>query len=242
MTEITDSAAPADPRPTRRKVGGGYLFLPRSIQRPAVLTWLRRVHAWTGFWGALFFFCLGLSGIYLNHRAVMRVDQGVTTEVASLDAVIEPGAFSSEEEFIDWLRAEYEIAGEVSQGRGRGPGGPVSFNGQPAEQAEQWSVNFRGPNSSISASHVVGSNTVHVTKTNSDFIRTIIDLHKVIGVDALFILLMDTMAGGMMIMALTGLLLWTRLHGPRLLAGGIVVAMLVWTVLGLAPTWVSANL
>lgn len=232
-TDTMPSSAP-------RRRAGGYLFLPRAAQTPAILPWLRRVHAWTGFWGALFFFMLGLSGIYLNHRAILRVDPGPVIQVASLDAIVEPGAFSTEEEMIAWLRSEYSVAGEPARGRG-GPGGPVNFNGQAAQQPETWTVSFRGANAAITATHQVGSNLVHIEQTGAGFIRMIMDLHKVVGVNAIFVLLMDTMAGGMMVMSVTGVLLWTRLHGPRLLAAGIVGTMLGLTVWALSATWVAGR-
>jgi hypothetical protein len=47
-------------------------------------------------------------------------------------------------------------------------------------------------------------------------------------------LLVDTLAGGLLALALTGMLLWSRLHGPRLLALGLasgsalLAIVLVW--------------
>ncbi len=37
-----------------------------------------------------------------------------------------------------------------------------------------------------------------------------------------WILLTDTLAGALLILAITGILLWSRLHGPRLLAAGLI--------------------
>jgi hypothetical protein len=49
-----------------------------------------------------------------------------------------------------------------------------------------------------------------------------------------WVLFIDTMAGGLVAMALTGALLWSRLHGPRLAALGIVLASIG---LGLFAAW-----
>jgi uncharacterized protein len=49
-----------------------------------------------------------------------------------------------------------------------------------------------------------------------------------------WVLFLDTIAGALIVMSLTGFLLWTRLHGPRLLAGGLVggsLALAAWAVL-----------
>ncbi len=46
----------------------GLFFVPKRWQSAGFLRWLKRIHAWTGFWGALFFLLLGTSGFLLNHR------------------------------------------------------------------------------------------------------------------------------------------------------------------------------
>jgi hypothetical protein len=37
-----------------------------------------------------------------------------------------------------------------------------------------------------------------------------------------WILLTDTLACGLLVLAITGTLLWSRLHGPRLMAAGLI--------------------
>ena len=218
---------------------GGYLFLPKDLQTNTILTWLRRSHAWTGFYGALFFFFLGLTGFYLNHRtSIMYIEGGVTKEVASLSAPVEPGRITSEETLTAWMKDEFSIDAEPSRGRGR-PGGPVSFGGRMAEQAPTFSVTFRGPNAIITGEYELGANRVLVKRSNPSLLKGLIDLHKVAGVNKLFILIMDTMAGAMMFMVMSGILLWTRLHGPRLAAVGILGAVAVASAVALSGTWVG---
>jgi hypothetical protein len=232
-----DGAAPAR-NGRKSRASGGYLFIPKGLQSAAVITWLRRTHAWTGYFGAIFFFFLGLSAVYLNHRAVMAIPQGSPREVASLDVIVEPGAISSEAALVAWMQAQYAIDNPPTQARGR-PGGQVSFNGQTTEQPAQWTATFRGPNATITGTHQAGSNLVHVTRTDAGFVRMIIDLHKVVGVNAAFILLMDAMAGAMMFMSLSGILLWTRLHGPRLAAVGILGVVLAAAAAAISGTWMT---
>jgi hypothetical protein len=43
----------------------------------------------------------------------------------------------------------------------------------------------------------------------------------------------------MMFMRLTGLPLWTRLHGPRIAALGTLVVVATGAVAAISPTWVS---
>ena len=237
-----ERSTPARARAQVRATGGGYLFIPKPLQTAEVITWLRRTHAWTGWFGAMFFFFLGLSAVYLNHRAVMAIPQGSPREVAALDAPVEPGAIASEADLVAWMQAAFSIDNEPARGRGAPPGrpgGPVSFNGETVVQPAEWAVSFRGPNATITGSYVEGANTVQVTRTDAGFVRMIIDLHKVVGVNAAFILLMDAMAGAMMFMSLTGILLWTRLHGPRVAAVGILAVVLAAAAVTMSGTWVS---
>ncbi len=46
-------------------------------------------------------------------------------------------------------------------------------------------------------------------------------LHKGIGMGTAWVLLADTLAGGLVFLSLTGLLLWTKLHGSRLAMAGL---------------------
>ena len=54
------------------------------------------------------------------------------------------------------------------------------------------------------------------------------------GANVAWVLLVDTLAGGLIVMSLTGMLLWSRLHGTRLTAlaiglGSVVVTLsLAW--------------
>ncbi|MEZ5894464.1 MAG: PepSY-associated TM helix domain-containing protein [Parvularculaceae bacterium] len=233
--ETMDAAA----EKKRDRKSGGYLFIPRQLQTNAVLTWLRRMHAWTGLYGALFFFCLGLTGFYLNHRtAIMTIEGGVLREVASLSVPIEAGIITTEAELVAWMKREFSIAVEPARGRGR-PGGPVSFGGKQAEAAPVYAVSFRGPNAVISGEYELGANRVTVKRSNASLLKGLIDMHKVVGVGALFILIMDTMAGAMVFMSLSGVLLWTRLHGPRLAAAGILGAVAAMTMIALSGSWVG---
>lgn len=50
------------------------------------------------------------------------------------------------------------------------------------------------------------------------------------GMGVAWILLADTIAGSFIILSLTGILLWTRLHGPRLLAAGIGLGSLTLAI------------
>lgn len=223
-------------KPARR--AGGYLFIPKDLQTNTVLTWLRRTHAWTGVYGALVFFFLGLTGFYLHHRAVMKIEGGALREVAAINVAVEPGLIAGEEALAAWMKKELSISAEPAASRGR-PGEPVSFGGRKAEQPATYKVTFRAPNAVITGEYEAGANRVSVKRSNASLLKGLIDMHKVVGVNKLFILIMDTMAGAMMFMSLSGVLLWTRLHGPRLAAVGILGAVAAASAVALSGTWVG---
>ena len=66
----------------------GLLFVPKRWQRAAVLQWLKRIHAWTGLWGALLFLLLGTSGVLLNHRSILKIETAKSVEVSNMDVAV----------------------------------------------------------------------------------------------------------------------------------------------------------
>ena len=44
------------------------------------LWWLRRVHGWIGLWSAVLGLLFGVTGVLLNHRAVMKLPAAQTNE------------------------------------------------------------------------------------------------------------------------------------------------------------------
>jgi uncharacterized protein len=217
------------------------LFLPRALRRSSLLVWLKRSHAWAGLYGALFFFLFGLTGFYFNHRAMMQVENGRTVEVAALDAMVEPGSITGDAELGRWVKKTYRIDGQPTKVRDSG-GGSVTFEGQASRQPQTLEVLFRGPNAMITATHVVGSNVVHLERSNQSPLRVILDLHKVLGVGKIFVLLMDTVAGALIFVTLSGALLWSELHGPRVLAIGLVAGAAVLAVLAASGYWLTWSL
>jgi hypothetical protein len=235
MSEQVTKGALSGGKATRT---GGYLFLPKAWQKGAFALWLRRMHAWTGVYGALTFLLLGISGFYLHHRSEMKIENGRLREVAALTAFVEKDLIAEEEDLANWLVREYQIAGKRAPSRGR-PSETVEFAGRKAGQPQIVSVTYRAPNATISADHVIGSNIVTLKRQDASPLKALIDMHKAVGVSAGFILLMDTIAGALIFMSVSGVLLWTRMHGPRIAAAGLFLAVLAASAIALSGAWVS---
>ena len=61
----------------------------RVNRRLTFVRWVRRTHGWFGLWGALLGLMAGTSGIWLNHRSVMKLElpdqQQTNTQLAIPD-------------------------------------------------------------------------------------------------------------------------------------------------------------
>src|SRR5205823_7964118 len=79
------------------------LTSPPVNRRLTFVRWVRRTHGWFGLWGALLGLMTGTSGVWLNHRAVMKLtlpdQQQSSTQIAL------PGAQpQTAEEMAAWLQ------------------------------------------------------------------------------------------------------------------------------------------
>ena len=217
-------------------------FIPRRWQSHEVLKWLKRVHAWTGLWGALFFLLLGTSGVLLNHRAQLKIDTGEPVELAAVELPVAPGAIGNAEALGAWAKRELRLPVEAQApkraGEAKREGGAKregSFMGRKVAKAEEWSRTFAMPDARVTVDYVPGANHVTARREAVNALGVIKNLHKGVGVPVAWVLLIDTIAGALMTMALTGFLLWSRLHGPRLLAGGLAGGALIWGLAAALP-------
>jgi hypothetical protein len=203
---------PAEPR--------GYLFLSHSMKRGRFLVWLRRTHAWMGLWGAAIGLLFGVSGILLNHRNEMKLPLAQHEETRQ---VLTPPAASVEspEALEAWLRAEYKLSDAKSRIQKK-PASPVPWGGGKIEQPENWRVMLIAPNLSVTAEYWKGDADTHIEQKEANLWQTLANFHKGSGMSNAWILLTDTLAGALLILAITGTLLWSRLHGPRLLAASLI--------------------
>ena len=212
----------------------GPLFLPASLRRGNSIIWLKRVHAWTGLWGALLFLLLGVSGFLLNHRNILKIDTGKPVEVSAVRIAVLPGQIDTEKTLGAWTKAKLELPTEPKTPK-KEDTAPKLFNGTPIVEPVKWTQTFRHPNGMITASYVVGAAHVDVRQEADNAAGFIKNLHKGTGVGLAWVLFMDTIAGALIAMSITGFLLWSRLHGARLAAGGIVVGSLAVAVFAILP-------
>lgn len=233
------------------KARPGPLFLPSSLRKASVILWLKRIHAWTGFWGALLFLLLGTSGIFLNHRETLKIDTGAPVEVSAMDIPVAPELIDSVETLGAWAQKEFDFKVPPRPPRQTaGPGASanpnpaaqsagerVTFLGKERESAEKWQLAFNHVNGVVTVEYVKGASSVAVRQQAQNLLGFIKNLHKGSGLGVAWVLFLDTIAGALIAMSLTGFLLWSQLHGPRLLAGGIAGGSLLLALLSIRPFW-----
>lgn len=202
-------------------------------RKAAALRWLRKVHGWLGLWGAVLGFLFGASGVVLAHRAILKlpvtkVEQSVLQyPLESTPATAAALASKISREFgFDGGQPRIKVE----------PAAPVAWNGGAFTQPERWEIAFDHPKRGARIEYFVGNAYARVVKIDATWIGTLTRLHMATGVDALWVLLIDSIAGSLMVLALTGTLLWTQLRMPRIAAACAIVGAPV-----LAALWLAAN-
>jgi hypothetical protein len=200
------------------------------IQQPKPirwLKWLRRLHAWIGLWAAALGLLFGISGFLLNHRTVMKVP-AAHMEQSQIELALPTPPPADAKALAIWLQAQLNIdrePGKISTD----PGKTITWGGQNLQQPSQWRVDFHSPQQSVNAEYWVGNTFVSIKRQDANMFAFLTRLHKGVGMGTAWVLLVDTLAGGLVFLSLTGLLLWTKLHGSRLTMAGLGM-----TSLGLA--------
>ena len=110
------------------------------------------------------------------------------------------------------------------------------MGGTTVTQPEHWSLSFHRPDRAINVDYFVGNKVVKLENADSTLLGTLTRLHMAVGVNAVWIVLTDSIAGSFILLSLTGLLLWTQMHTVRIVALGVSLAALItaisiaWTI------------
>jgi len=207
-------------------------------RRATLVRWLRKTHGWFGLWGAVLGLIFGISGIWLNHRAVMKLpvaQQRTNTQIALPDPLpATPEAMGA------WLQHVLDTPEPASRIRVE-KAKPVAWAERPAKadkhadapreaatkplmQPEQWTFNFGGATTQVQAEYWAGNRSVSIRQTESGLLGTLMNLHKGVGMTVPWILLVDTLAGCLIFLSISGLWLWVMTTKRRTVG---------WTLFGL---------
>jgi len=213
----------------------------RVNRRLAFVRWLRSTHGWFDLWGALLGLMAGTSGIWLNHRSVMKLELPDQQQTNTQLAIPDPRPETANA-MATWLQQTLKVdrpATSVRVERSRPVpwaerGGPErTGEGRPPMQPERWTFVFGGPNKVMQVEYWVGNRSAGVRTTQNGFIATLTNLHKGTTMPAPWILLIDTLAGAMIFLSLSGVILWWETHRRRL-AGVVIFGVSVAATVALA--------
>ena len=205
----------------------------KRSRRATFIKWLRKVHGWVGLWGAAIGLLFGVTGFVLNHRGEpLHVSAGAP-QVETMQLKMPDPAPRTPREFAQWLRAQSGLHLPQKLGRvQKEPGRPVAWGDHEAVQPEHWQLMFVSPNGNVAVEYWVGNDYATLKRTRNALLATLTNLHKGVGMSIGWVLFIDTFAGALILLSLTGVLLWTELNkrktvGAVLLIGSIVVAVCV---------------
>lgn len=191
-------------------------------RRAVFVRWLRKTHGWFGLWGAVLGLTFGLSGIWLNHRAVLKLPAMAQVRANSQIALPEP-APADAQALGAWLQQALELPAPPTNIRiDKARPVPWADKAEKADKAapalmqpERWVYTFGGPRESVQVEHWRGNRSVAVTTTRNGFMATLTNMHKGNGMPLPWILLVDTLAGSLIFLSLSGVILWVQMHRRR---------------------------
>jgi hypothetical protein len=207
-------------------------------RRLAFVRWLRRMHGWFGLWGALLGLMTGVSGVWLNHRATLKLDLPAQQHMNAQLALPDP-APATAEAMASWLQDALKLdrgpnTTRIERARPVPWGERVGERAEkPLMQPERWTFTFGGPNRLVQVEYWAGNKSTSVRTTTNGFIATLTNLHKGVGMPVPWILLIDTLAGSLIFLSLSGVVLWWETNRRRKL-GLAIFAAAVSVTAGLA--------
>lgn len=186
-------------------------FMPGAWQTPVFLKWLRRTHGWLGLGGAVAGVLFSITTLLMEHDD-FGLNEPMDNTVESFEVPV--SAQASWETFRQFAKAQVGArgAGEVQGARGEGP---------------DYSVRFNSPGDIITVRFDSATGMAEATTNHRSFIDVINRFHRAEGVPLGWRILSDAFTGALIVLAITGVMMWTRLHGTRLLGAGLFTAMFV---------------
>lgn len=197
-------------------------------RRGDLLRALRKIHGWIGLWGAVLGLLFGSTGILLNHRAVLKIPAARTQE-STVQLPLPDPAPTDAKAMAAWLRSTLKLAprpGRVREEAAR----PVAWGDQNLTQPAHWTASFATPGANVQMDYWLGNTYVTVRRGDNNLFATLSNLHKGVGVGLGWVLLVDTLAGSIVLLSLTGVILWVGLNRRRQVGGLIVASSLLITV------------
>ena len=206
--------------------GGEAARHPKSSRRITFIKWLRKVHGWIGLWGAALGLLFGTTGFLLNHRGgPLRISTGEPV-VSTVQVPLPQPAPETPRELAKWLKQELKLKGKPGRMQNE-PAHQVAWGERSMMQPEHWEISFASPKENTAAEYWVGNDFVTVKRTDNALLATLTNLHKGAGMSVGWVLVVDTLAGSLILLSLTGVLLWTELNRRKTVGAVLVIGSIV---------------
>jgi hypothetical protein len=223
---LDTAARPSGPPSPRSPPGAKAARQPKSSRRITFIKWLRKVHGWIGLWGAALGLLFGTTGFLLNHRGgPLRVSTGEPV-VSTVQVPLPQPAPETPREMAKWLKQELKLAGKPGRVQNE-PAHQVAWGERSMMQPEHWQISFASPKENTAAEYWVGNDFVTVKRTDNALLATLTNLHKGVGMSVGWVLVVDTLAGSLILLSLTGVLLWTELNRRKTVGAVLVIGSIV---------------
>ena len=193
----------------------------RGWTRLAALRFVRRIHMWLGLWGALLGMGFGATGILLNHRAVLPLPVAKTAR-STMQLPLPEAAPATPDAFAAWVGTALGIARPPVQTTVE-RAHDVVWGDATVRQPERWQARFEAARQSVQVEWYRGNAAASVQRSDADLLAALTRLHKGQGATVGWVLLIDSIAGSIVLHAVSGLLLWTRLEVRR--SAGLLVGL-----------------
>jgi hypothetical protein len=115
------------------------------------LRWLRKVHLWAGLWGAAVGLLFGVTGILLNHRAVLKIPVEKTIQQSVQLALPDAGQppLTDVNALASWMQAQLQFQGVQVLSKAE-PARTVIWADREVLQPARWTVRLHSPQRSTS--------------------------------------------------------------------------------------------
>jgi len=204
-------------------------------RKGALHRWTRRIHLWIGAWGALAAVLYGTTGLIMSHRMGENAwPQGESAEIGRTTLTVPAEARTSAEALSLWLRDTQGLDAQTI--RKPKPGGE---GGKPREGERRgpsgWSLSGGTASASWSLDYTPGAETAELKRTRHSPLAAFTRLHKAVAGGDGWRLLGDSFAIGMILLGISGLLLWARGRTPKQMLLSVFAASLAASLLVLVP-------
>lgn len=202
----------------------------KRTRNATIYRWVRQIHLWVGAWGALAAIIYGVTGLVMNHRFGNGAwYQGDNSDALSSALAIPADARGSAEALSIWLRQTQALDSTLIR-KGGGRGRP-----EPSGQPPKWSLSGGDAGDSWSVDYAPGNATAALKRTTHSPLAAFNRLHKGVGGGAVWIVLADSFAIGMLLLGTSGIWMWVRGRSARQMAVSIFALSTVVLIAILGP-------